>query len=146
MNNTVIDFTHCKRIAIVGYSRNRHKFGNAAYAELKKHGYEVFAIHPTEKEIAGVQCYPSLTALQGHIDGVLISVPPLQTISVLQEAASIGLTRIWIQQGAESDEVVEVARRLGLDIVTKKCVLMYAPPVRSIHNWHRAFTKLIGKL
>ncbi len=146
MDQSIQDFIGSKRIAIVGYSRTGRKFGNQAYAELQQRGYQVFAVHPTEKEISSVPCYPNLQALQGRVDGVLISVPPKQAVSVLEEAASIGVKNIWLQQGAESAEVLEVAKRLGLHVVSKKCVLMYAPPVRSFHGWHRGFAKLVGRL
>jgi predicted CoA-binding protein len=146
MNQSIDDFVNCKRIAVVGYSRNRHKFGNLAYTELKKRGYEVSAIHPTEKEIAGVPCSPNLTALRGKIDAVLISVRPQQALTVVEEAAAIGLKNVWLQQGAESSDVLDVAKRLRLNVVAKKCVLMYAPPVKSFHGWHRAFVKLVGRL
>jgi predicted CoA-binding protein len=146
MGKPIDDFISCKRIAVVGYSRNRRKFGNLAYNELKKRGYEVSAIHPTEKEIAGVPCYPNLTALRGKIDAVLVSVQPQQAVAVVEEAAAIGLKNVWLQQGAESSDVLETAKRLHLNVVAKKCVLMYAPPVKSVHGWHRAFAKLVGKL
>lgn len=146
MDQSIQDFVGCKRIAVVGYSRNKRKFGNYAYAELTQRGYQVFAVHPTEKEIAGVACSPNLRALQGKIDGVLISLPSKQAVSVLEEAASIGVQNVWVQQGAESAEVLEVAQRLKLNAVTKKCVLMYAPPVRSFHGWHRSLAKLFGRL
>lgn len=142
MNQSIQDFVGCKRIAVVGYSRNGRKFGNQAYVELQQRGYQVFAVHPTEKEISGVACYPNLKALQGKVDGVLISLPPKQAVSVLEETASIGVKNVWLQQGAESVEVLEVAKRLGLNVVAKKCVLMYAPPVRSFHGWHRSLAKL----
>ncbi len=145
MDQSIQDFIGSKRLAIVGYSRNGRKFGNQAYAELQQRGYQVFAVHPTQKEIGGVPCYPNLQALQGKIDGVLISLPPKQAVSVLEEAASIGVKNIWLQQGAESAEVLEVAKRLGLHVVSKKCVLMYAPPVRSFHGWHRSLAKLFGQ-
>jgi predicted CoA-binding protein len=146
MDRSIQDFVGCKHIAIVGYSRNSRKFGNYAYAELQQRGYQVSAVHPTEKEIAGVVCYPNLQVLQGKIDGVLISLPSKQAVSVLEEVASIGVKKVWLQQGAESAEVLEVAERLGLHVVTKKCVLMYAPPVRSFHGWHRSLAKLFGQL
>jgi predicted CoA-binding protein len=146
MAQSIQDFVGCKRIAVVGYSRNGRKFGNYAYADLQRRGYQVFAVHPTEKEISGVVCYPNLQALQGKIDGVLISVPSKQAVSVLEETASIGVKNVWLQQGAESAEVFQTAKRLRLNAVTKKCVLMYAPPVRSFHGGHRAFAKLVGRL
>ncbi len=146
MNQAVQDFINGNRIAVVGVSRDGTKFGNTAFAELAARGYQVFAVHPTAQEIAGAPCYPNLTALRGQVDGVLVSVSPQQAVSVLREAALIGLKNVWLQQGAESPEALALARDLGLNLVTRKCVLMYAPPVRSSHAWHRAFARLFGQL
>lgn len=146
MNQSIQDFIACKRIGVVGVSRNKGKFGNAAYAELKKRGYEVSAVHRSEKEIAGIPCVRNLKALQGQIDGVLISVPPAQALSVLEEAASIGVRNVWIQQGAESAAVLRAAELLRLNAVSERCILMYAPPVRSIHKLHRGFMRIFGRL
>jgi len=146
MDRAIQDFINGKRIAIVGISRGGEKFGNTAFAELAARGYQVFAVHPEAKEIAGTPCYPNLAALRGQVDGVLVVVPPQQAVSVLQEAAVVGLKNVWLQQGAESSEVLAQARDLGLNLVAKKCVLMYAPPVRSFHSWHRFFAGLFGQL
>jgi len=146
MDRAIQDFINGKRIAIVGISRGGEKFGNTAFAELAARGYRVFAVHPTAQEIAGAPCYPNLTALRGQVDGVLVTVSPQHAVSVLREAALIGLKNVWLQQGAESPEALALARDLGLDLVVGKCVLMYAPPVRSFHAWHRAFARLFGQL
>ena len=146
MDQAIQDFINGKRIAVVGVSRNKEKFGNMAFTELSARGYQVFAVHPTAQEIAGARCYPSLTALRGQVDGALVVVPPQQAAPVLREAASIGLRNVWLQQGAESPEVVALARDLGLYLVARKCVLMYAPPVRSFHGAHRFFARLFGQL
>jgi hypothetical protein len=42
--------------------------------------------------------------------------------------------------------LVELGKQLGLNMVSGKCIMMYAEPVRSIHKWHRGFMKLIGRL
>lgn len=146
MDQSIQDFIRCKRIAVVGYSRNSRKFGTYVYAELQKRGYQVFAVHPTEKEISGVKCYPNLQALRGEIDAVVISIQPEWVVPILEEASTIGVKNVWLQQGAESVEALMVVNRLGLSVVAKKCVLMYAPPVRSFHGLHRAVMKLIGRL
>jgi predicted CoA-binding protein len=146
MDQAIQDFINGKRIAVVGASRNKEKFGNTAFAELAARGYQVFPVHPAAQEIAGARCYPNLTALRGQVDGALVVVSSEQAASVLREAAAIGLKNVWLQQGAESPEVLTLARDLGLNLVAKKCVLMYAPPVRSFHGWHRFFAKLFGQL
>jgi predicted CoA-binding protein len=80
------------------------------------------------------------------VDGVVICVPPRRAGQALREAAQAGVKNIWLQQGAESTEVLALARELGVNPVSGKCLLMYAQPVRSFHAWHRAFAKLFGQL
>lgn len=140
------EFVACKRIAVVGASRSGKKFGNGAAKELRTRGYEVFLIHPEAQEIDGQPCYPSLTALRDQVDAVFISVPAGQAAPVMREAASLGIHRVWLQQGAESPELLALGEELGLSLVSKRCILMYAPPVKSVHGWHRGFVKLVGKL
>jgi predicted CoA-binding protein len=130
----------------VGVSRSGTKFGNTAFKELGERGYQVYPVHPTAKEIDGKPCYPNLAAVRDQVDGVLVSVPPEKAKPVLEEAAAAGLKNVWLQQGAESPEVLALAQKLGLNLVAKKCVLMYAPPVRSFHGWHRLFARLFGQL
>ena len=146
MNQAIQDFVACQRIAVVGASRGGKKFGNAAAKELQTRGYQVFIIHPEAQEIDGQTCYPNLSALQGQIDAVFISVPAAQAAAVMREAASLDIRHVWLQQGAESPELLTLGEELGLSLVSKKCVLMYAPPVKSYHGWHRGFVKMVGKL
>jgi predicted CoA-binding protein len=146
MDKIIETFVQGKRLAVVGVSRSGKKFGNIAFKELKERGYQLYLIHPAAKEIDGEPCFPSLSAVQGKVDGVLVSVPPKQTSNVLKEAAAAGMKDIWLQQGAETSEVLAQARQLGLSVISGKCILMYAPPVRGFHGFHRLVMKLIGQL
>ena len=146
MNQAIQDFVGCQRIAVVGASRGGKKFGNVAAKELQTRGYQVTIIHPEAQEIDGQPCYPNLSALPDQVDAVLISVPAAQAAAVMREAASLGIRHVWLQQGAESPELLGLGQELGLSLVSKKCVLMYAPPVKSYHGWHRGFVKLVGQL
>jgi hypothetical protein len=146
MDQATQNFIDCKQIAVVGVSRDGKKFGSMAYKELKQRGYQVFAVNPATPQIEGDVCYPNLAALQGKVEGVLLTVPPKQGMQVIQEAADLGIQKVWVQQQADSPELLARGRELGLEMVSGKCILMYAPPVRSFHGWHRAFVKLFGKL
>ena len=146
MNPAIREFVHCQSIAVVGASRSGKKFGNAAYQELRKRGYDVLAVHPSAETIEGDPSYHSLRDLPRRPDGVLISVPPGKVEPVLREAAEVGVRRVWLQQGAESPHAIAVANELGLSLASGACILMYMQPVRSFHGWHRGFMKLIGRL
>ena len=146
MDQNIQDFIQLKRLAILGVSRSGKKFGNSIHSELKQRGVETFIVHPQAEEIDGAKCYPNLAALQGLVDGVVICLPPSQSGQALRDAAASGIRKVWLQHGAESPEVLAIAKELDLQPVAGKCILMYAPPVRSFHGWHRWFARVFGQL
>jgi predicted CoA-binding protein len=145
MKSNIKEFVQSKQVAILGASRSGAKFGNTIANELKQRGYEVYLVHPEGVEIGGEPSFPSLEAVKGKTERVIICLPPASTVGALREAAAAGFTKIWLQQGAQSPETAVVAQELGLDLVTGKCILMYAEPVTSFHSWHRGFAKLFGQ-
>lgn len=146
MNQAIREFVYCQTIAIVGASRTGWKFGNIAYRELRKGGYDVLAVHPAAETIEGDACYPSLSHLPRMPDGVLISLPPAKTETVLREAAALGIRRVWLQPGSETPALIQLAQLLGLSVAHGACILLYMQPVRSLHTWHRTFAQLFGRL
>jgi len=144
MNPLINDFVSLKKIAVVGMSRSGKKFGNMAAKELKSKGYEIYPIHPEAQEIDGLTCYPDLKSLSGKVDGIWISIPPAKVSAVLEEASEIGLKNIWLQQGAWSKEVQQTIDKLELPVISKKCIMMYAPPVQSVHKFHRTIKSIFG--
>jgi uncharacterized protein len=146
MKPSVEQFLSCKRIAVVGASRDTRKFGYAVYTELKQRGYEVYAVNPSAAEVAGDPCYPDLAALKGKVDGVVMVVKPELGEPIVRQAAAQGIRHLWFQQGSETRELVVLAGELGMNVVSGKCILMYEEPVTSIHGFHRFFAKLFGQL
>ena len=146
MNQLISEFISLKRIAVVGMSRSGKKYGNMATRELVAKGYEIYPVHPEAQEIDGLKCYPSLKSLSGKVDGVWISIPPQKVNAVLEDAAEMGLKNIWLQQGAWSKDVQQTIDRLKLPVVSKKCILMYAQPVKSVHKFHRTIKSIFGGL
>jgi predicted CoA-binding protein len=66
-------------------------------------------------------------------------------LSARREAARAGLTRVWLQQGAESPVVTLACAELGLDAVAGECILMFAKPT-GLHKVHRWVSQLVVKL
>lgn len=146
MRHRIDAFIACKRLAVVGVSRSGRKFGDMAANELERRGYEVLPVHPSAAEVDGRPCAHSVQELTGRIDAVLVSVPPSAGAAVLRDIAAAGLTHVWLQQGAEDEEIIALARQLGLAPVVGRCILMYAPPVRSFHGLHRGVVRALGRL
>jgi uncharacterized protein len=132
-------------LAIVGVSRSGSKFGNLAVRELRAKGYRVYPIHPGATSIGGAPCYSRLEDLPERVDAMLVVVPPSAAEQVVRDAAGFGIHHVWLQQGAESPEVLNICRELGIDVVSGECVLMFAHPT-GYHNAHRWLRKTFGRL
>ncbi len=144
--SAVDDFVAQRKLAVVGASRKGGKFGNLAYKELRARGYQLFPVHPQAETIEGDRSYPSLRDLPEPVDGVLIVVPPTQTEQVVRDAASAGIQRVWMQQGAESPAAVRTCAENGISEIHGECILMFAKPVVTYHRLHRWVWRLLGKL
>lgn len=142
----VEEFLSQKKIAVVGASRKRTKFGGMVYRGLKKKGFNVFPVNPNAGEIDGDKCYPDLAALPEPVGGALIVVKPEKAEAVVREAAEAGIRRIWIQQGAESDAAIRFCEENDIQAVHGECIMMFAQPVGFGHGIHRLIWKLLGKL
>ena len=139
------EFVSQPALALIGMSRSQGKFGNFAYRELISKGYRVYPIHPSAQSIDGVQCYRDCADLPEPVEGALLVVPPEDAIDAIRKAAKAGIRRVWLQQGAESPEVLNVSRELGLDVISGECILMFARPA-GFHKAHRWLWRLLGKL
>jgi len=142
----VNDFVSTKNLAVVGVSRNGKKFGNAILKELKSKGYNLFPVNPNADEIEGEKCYPNLQSISEEAEGAILVVPPEQSEKVVKKAVEVGINKIWLQQGAESEKAIQLCKDHNISVVHGECILMFAEPVKSFHSFHRWIWKLIGKL
>ncbi|MCJ7584997.1 MAG: CoA-binding protein [Anaerolineales bacterium] len=141
----VEDFISQKALAIVGVSRGGQKFGNMAYRELKAKGYQLYPIHPSAETLEGDRAYADFKSLPEKVGGVLVIVPPAQTEKVVREAAAAGVTRIWMQRGAESEAAIRFCQESGIAEVHGECIMMFAGKY-FFHKPHRWVWGLLGKL
>lgn len=135
-----------KTIAMAGVSRDPRSFSASTMKELATKGYRIIPVNPNAESIAGEKCYPSLAKLPEKVGGVIVFTPPAHTEKVVREAAAAGITRIWIQQGAQSEAALAFCRQNDLPAVSGQCILMFAEPVASFHGFHRWIKKLFGGL
>jgi hypothetical protein len=112
--------------AVVGATDNEDKFGHKIFMMLKKAGYRVFPINPGLQTVMGDPCYPSLTALPEKPDAVNFVVPPNVGEKIVAECAALGIKNIWLQPGANSDIVVDAAKKADLNVICQSCILVEA--------------------
>lgn len=106
-----------KTVAVIGASSNREKFGNKALRAFEHQGYRVIPINPTESEVEGHKTYASVLDVPGTLDMATVYVPPRAGVKVMEELAKKGVGEVWLNPGADGDEVVARARALGLKTV-----------------------------
>jgi len=106
-----------KTVAVVGASSDRRKFGNKAFRAYIAEGYKVIPINPNEREVEGVATYPSVTDVPEPIDMATVYVPPEIGMTLLDGFAQKQIGEIWINPGAESDELMTEARRRKLNVI-----------------------------
>ena len=112
-----------KRVAVIGASSKRHKFGNKALRAFVNQGYTVIPINPNEREVEGLRTYPSVLDVPGEIDMATVYVPPHIGVGIMEQLARKGVPEIWLNPGADADDVVARARALGLKTV-QACSIM----------------------
>ena len=142
----VDEFLAQRSLAVVGVSRNKNKFGNTVYKELKEKGYQVFAVNPNAAEIDGERVYPSVKELPQEVGGVVVVVPPRGTEQVVRDAHEAGIKHVWMQQGAESKAAIRYCEEQGMSVINRECILMFADPRAFHHKLHRWIWGLFGKL
>ena len=106
-----------KTVAVVGASSDRQKFGNKALRAFKAEGYTVIPINPNEREVEGIATYPSVLSVPGTIDMATVYVQPDVALQLLPEFEQKGIAEIWVNPGAESDELLTEARRRKLNVI-----------------------------
>ena len=107
------------KVAVIGASADRAKFGNKAVRAFRHAGHEVVPINPRHaraaERIEGLPAYASVVDVPGPVDVATLYVHPAVGERVLEEIAAKGIPELWVNPGAESDSLLRRAASLGLD-------------------------------
>jgi uncharacterized protein len=139
-------FLQPRRFAIAGVSRNPKKFGRMVYDELRKGGYTLFPVNPNMQEIDGEKCYTGIGDLPADVKHLFIATAKKDTDGVLREAIQKGFTHVWVQQMSETPATLQIAAESKVHLISKKCIFMFADPVKGIHKFHKCLMGWFGRL
>ena len=118
LESLIRSFLDSPRFAVVGASTDRGKYGNKVLRAYMQHGKTVTPVNPKASEVEGLPSVPDLAGLVDPTNtAISIITPPAVTLKVVEEAAGLGIKRLWMQPGAESAEAVARAQELGLDLI-----------------------------
>jgi predicted CoA-binding protein len=124
MQDLIKEFIAQKKFAVVGATSNTKKYGYRVFKDLKSRGYEVYPVNPNLKELGGTKCYPDLADIPVKVDVVDFVVPPEVTENILKECKQLGLDRIWLQPGSESEDAIAYCHENNLKVVHDVCVMV----------------------
>jgi predicted CoA-binding protein len=104
-----------RSIAVIGASPDRRKFGNKCVRAYLKGGWQVFPVNPNYEEVEGLQCYHDVTHIPQDVDRVSVYLPPAVGKGILDELCQLQHQELWLNPGAADQELVDTAKRLGLN-------------------------------
>ncbi len=143
-------FYASKKIAVVGASRDRKKYGYHLFSELRKKGYEVIPVNPNAKEIDGIACASSVKEIKGGVDAAIIIVPPHAQEAAAKDVVEAGVKQVWmhehIMKGVSSPTALAAVANSGAVLITGFCPFMFMPGTMVIHRIHKAILGLFGAL
>jgi predicted CoA-binding protein len=103
-------------VAVLGASRQRHKFGNKSLRAHAFKGWRVYPVNPNEVE--GATVYATIGDVpEARLDRVTVYLSPEQTLGVLDEIAQKGCDELWLNPGTHNEAVLQRCRELGLNAI-----------------------------
>ncbi len=113
-------------VAVVGATDNPRKYGNRIYLDLKDKGFRVYPVNATRATVDGDPVFATLAELPETPDIVNFVVPPTRTLRVLEQAKDLGFTTVWVQPGAENQDVMEYLEEHDFDYLANACIMVRA--------------------
>jgi predicted CoA-binding protein len=124
-DSLIADFVGRRVWAVVGASEDPTKYGHRVFRSLHQAGYTVYPVNPRGGELVGVPMAPTLASLPQMPEVVNLVVPPQVTEQIVREANELGLTRIWMQPGAESEEAIAYCQAHDMQVVYDACAMVH---------------------
>ena len=111
--------------AVVGASRDRHKYGNKVLRCYQQRQRPVYAVNPEADDVEGLTAHADLASLPEAVHGISIITPPWTTTGVVEQAIALGIRHVWMQPGAESPQALKRAREAGMNLIAGgPCILV----------------------
>ena len=118
------------KIAFVGATNQKDKWGYKKYISMKKAGYSLYPINPKYDEIDGDMCFSKLEDLceniKENIDYVILIVPPKITEKIVEQCKELKINKVWMQPGSESKEAIDFCKKNDIEAIYGICIVVDA--------------------
>lgn len=110
-------------IAVVGLSANPLRPSHGVSAYMQSHGYRIIPVNPNIEECLGEKAYPSLVDIPEKIDIVNVFRRPEYVEEVVDQAISLKVPAVWMQEEVVHEKAAEKARKAGIFVIMDRCIL-----------------------
>ena len=142
-----------RSVALVGASEVREKVGGRMLENLLAGGFAgpLFAVNPRHKNLRGIACFPSVSALPQPVDLAVIVTPAAAVPGVIDECgrsgtkAAVVITAGFSEAGAPGKalerDLLEAAHRHGVRVLGPNCLGLMRPPLGLDATFARGIAK-----
>ncbi|MCM8711565.1 CoA-binding protein [Clostridium sp. SYSU_GA19001] len=114
------EFLNYKNWVVVGDVSNPSKYAYRILNALKAADFNAEGVNP--RDTTG-NLYKSLKEVSYKIDVIDLCINPITGLKVMQEAKDLNISKVLIQPGAESQEILDFCRNNGI-IAVEGCALV----------------------
>jgi len=120
-------------VAVVGATPNPLKGGYSIFKNLVM-GYKgkIYPVNPSYKEIEGIPCYPSVSAIPGKVDLAIVFVPAKLVPATIEDCAAKGVPGVMIESGGFAEtgndgsflqqSLKDICKRTGIRLWGPNCM------------------------
>ena len=113
-----------KTVAVVGCSSDPSRDSHRIARLLQQRGHRVIPVNPTEREVLGETCYPSLQDVPEPIGMVDVFRRPKDLAPHLDDLLAKRPGAVWLQEGIRDDAFAEALLAAGIDVVQDRCLMV----------------------
>lgn len=121
-----------KNWVVVGKISDPKKFPFKILRSLEEGAYNVKGVY--SKDDSG-EAFKTLSDVPYKIDVMDLCINPALGIEIVKEAKKIGIDKILLQPGTESDEILDYCKKEGITAI-QSCALVLLSNYRNIKTYH----------
>ena len=125
---SLVPLLHPRSIAVVGVSERPGSVGRTVLEKIRAGRFEgpVWAVNPHAETIDGLPCHPSVAALPGIPDLVVVAVPADRVPDVAVDCGQLGVRALVVLTSGldrhQSQRLLETCRRHSMRLVGPNCL------------------------
>lgn len=124
MDDIIKEMLSLRTWAVAGATHNPDKYANKIFHRLKSHNYNVYSLNPSGVDVDGEKSYKFLSELPERPDVISMVINHIRGKDIIKDAINSNIKYIWFQPGAETNELIDMARNAGIAVVYNRCVLV----------------------